>query len=116
MQVAGELRVEELAGELARLARRLRGTDPEVLVEALAALLPAEEARAGLVQLARRDDRAGEQARAALEAAALNARRRRAVQVFHAKPANRPRRSGLRVRTLDVAGFGRILCARFRPG
>lgn len=67
VQVTGELRVTELAGELARLARRLRGTDPEVLVEALAALLPAPEARAGLTLLARRNDRAGEQARAALE-------------------------------------------------
>jgi HEAT repeat protein len=67
VQVAGELRVTALAGELARLARRLRGTDPEVLVEALAALLPAAEARTGLTQLARRADRAGEQARAALD-------------------------------------------------
>jgi hypothetical protein len=67
VQVTGELRVEELAGELVRLARRLRGTDPEVLVEALTALLPSAEARAGLEQLARRNDRAGEQARAALE-------------------------------------------------
>jgi HEAT repeat protein len=67
VQVVGELRIGELAGELQRLALRPRGVDPETLVDALAALLPdSEQARVGLQTLARRLDPAGERARVAL--------------------------------------------------
>lgn len=68
VQIAGELDVVALVPELVRLARRLRGVDPEVLVAALTRLLPrAEAARTGLQLLARRSDAAGAEARAALE-------------------------------------------------
>jgi HEAT repeat protein len=40
VQVVGELRIYELALELKKLARRPRGTDPEVLAQALALLAP----------------------------------------------------------------------------
>jgi len=67
VEVVGELGVRELTPELVRLSRWLRGTDPEALVAALAALLPLDaRAREGLDRLARRDDAAGAQARAAL--------------------------------------------------
>jgi HEAT repeat protein len=66
-QVIGELGVVELAGELVRLARRPRGADPQIVLEALLALWPrADGARDGLVALAERDDPTGDQARAAL--------------------------------------------------
>jgi HEAT repeat protein len=69
VQVVGELRVQELAPELARLARRLRGAAPETLLEALVALLPqSEPARLGLQRLAQRKDAVGAQAQAALAA------------------------------------------------
>jgi HEAT repeat protein len=67
VQVVGELRVQELAPELERLARRLRGAAPETLLDALVALLPhSDPARRGLQRLAQRDDSVGVQARAAL--------------------------------------------------
>lgn len=67
VEVVGELRVKELAGELERLARRPRGADLFTLAEALAALLPeSQEARAGLTWLARRTDPVGDRARSAL--------------------------------------------------
>jgi HEAT repeat protein len=67
VQVAGELRVRELTSELVRFTRRLRGVDPEVLVEALGNLLPGDAtARAGLERLAKRADSVGERARSAL--------------------------------------------------
>jgi HEAT repeat protein len=65
VQVVGELRVTSLAPRLARLASRPRGTDPEVLAEALAALLPDPDAAAGLRVLA---GGRGEAARKAAEA------------------------------------------------
>lgn len=40
VQIVGELRIYELTKELKRLAKRLRGTDPEVLAQALAELAP----------------------------------------------------------------------------
>jgi HEAT repeat protein len=68
VQVVGELRVRALAPELLRLARRLRGTDPEALAVALAALLPEEpQLRAGLTRLARRSDAAGQHAQRVLQ-------------------------------------------------
>jgi len=71
VQVVGELRLRELTPELLRLARWLRGVDPEVLVGALTALLLVDPgARRGLERLARRHDAAGEQARSALAASA----------------------------------------------
>ncbi|MDD9936529.1 MAG: HEAT repeat domain-containing protein [Myxococcales bacterium] len=67
VEVIGELGLQELAGELLRLSRRLRGTDPVTLVEALIALGPGSEpARSALQTLARRRDPAGERAREAL--------------------------------------------------
>jgi HEAT repeat protein len=67
VQVVGELKLRELTPELLRLSRRLRGTDPEALACALAALLALDpSARDGLVRLARRRDAGGEQARKAL--------------------------------------------------
>ncbi len=68
VQIAAELEVVALVPELNRLARRLRGVDPDVLVAALTRLLPlAEGARVGLALLARRSDAAGQEARSALE-------------------------------------------------
>jgi HEAT repeat protein len=71
VRVVGELGVDELTGELVRLTRRFRGTDPETLAEALGRLLPLDlQARSGLEKLARRGDRAGEEARRALASTA----------------------------------------------
>ncbi len=67
VQVVGELGALELAGELERLSRRLRGTDPETLVTALAALLPhSPEARRALHRLAQHPDPTGTLAQQAL--------------------------------------------------
>jgi HEAT repeat protein len=67
VQAVGELGLTQLVPELVRLCQRPRGADPEVLAEALIALLPeAEDVRHGLLVLARRPDQAGALARAAL--------------------------------------------------
>ncbi|MFI5307895.1 MAG: HEAT repeat domain-containing protein [Polyangiales bacterium] len=65
VEVVGELQVAELASEIVKLVQRPRGVDPEVIADALGALLPAspDAARAGLARLAARHDRAGERAR-----------------------------------------------------
>jgi HEAT repeat protein len=73
VRVVGELGVDELTGELVRLTRRFRGTDPETLAEALGRLLPLDlQARSGLEKLARRGDRAGAEARRMLASTAPN--------------------------------------------
>jgi HEAT repeat protein len=67
VHVVGELGVVELTDELLRLTRRLRGTDPAALVEALTLLVPRDrQARSGLEKLARRADDAGQEARRVL--------------------------------------------------
>jgi len=68
VEVVGELRVGELAGELVRLSKRSRGADPESLVDALVALLAdhPQAAREGLERLAARDGAAAERAKRAL--------------------------------------------------
>jgi HEAT repeat protein len=73
VRVVGELGVDELTGELVRLTRRFRGTDPETLAEALGRLLPLDlQARSGLEKLAQRGDRAGAEARRMLASIAAN--------------------------------------------
>jgi HEAT repeat protein len=70
VEAVGELQVHELAGELVRLSRRPRGTDPLTLVAALAALAPnSPQARGALETMAGRKDAAGERARELLNQA-----------------------------------------------
>lgn len=67
LQTIAELGLVELVPELARLAVRPRGVDPEALVTALAAFAgESDTARAGLRTLARRADSVGALAREAL--------------------------------------------------
>jgi len=67
VQVVGELQIYELAKELKSLAKRLRGTDPEVLARALAQLAPeSREAMNALRLLAERKGDTGEPARTEL--------------------------------------------------
>jgi hypothetical protein len=67
VQVVGELRICELATELMKLAKRLRGTDPEVLAQALSELAPnSREAMDALHLLAEYKGDKGEPARTEL--------------------------------------------------
>jgi HEAT repeat protein len=67
VQVVGELRIHELAKQLKALAKRLRGTDPEVLAQALAELAPkSREAMDALRILAERKGDKGVPARTEL--------------------------------------------------
>lgn len=69
VQLVGELRLAELAGEVAALVDRPRGADPVVVAEALGRMAAeSPRARSALAVLARRDDEAGRAARACLEA------------------------------------------------